>query len=599
MAKEKLSKEERKAQRAAKKAAKNGTQIEGISDTTSQMSTMTVGGAGANGAIDRTANGILVSEKHARDVKIQNYSLSFMSKILVEDTELELNHGNRYGLIGANGCGKSTFLQSLAAREVPIPEHIDIYLLEKEAPPTDLSALEWVVKAAKDEVERLENLTEHVLAEEGPDSSYLMDLYETLDYLEPSTFESRASKILIGLGFDRHTVHKKTCDMSGGWRMRVALSRALFIQPTMLLLDEPTNHLDVEACVWLEDYLSRYHKILVVVSHSQDFLNGVCTNIMVMQERKLKYWGGNYSTYVKTRSEQDAAQIKLYKKQQEEIAHTKQFIASCGTYSNLIKQGKSRQKQLDKMVEAGLYTMPYAEPRFHFQFADCGKLPPPVISFTEVAFSYSGKKADYLFTNESFGVDCDSRIALVGPNGAGKSTLLKLMCGENVACEGQVSIRAGTVIGRFHQHSAEQLEYDLTPVEYLEKKFKPKFPKYTLQDWRSKVGMFGIVGSAQMSPISCLSDGLKNRLALSELALTSPHVLLLDEPTNHMDIECIDSLADAINNYEGGLVLISHDFRLLSQVAKEIWVVDRGVTTWRGDIQSYKEHVKTTIDLGA
>ncbi|CAM9307058.1 unnamed protein product [Choristocarpus tenellus] len=245
---------------------------------------------------------------------------------------------------------------------------MDIYLLAEEAPPTSLSALEWVLKAAHEEMARLEALAEQLISEEGAESEAVMDVYENLDGLDPSTFESRASKILLGLGFNSSTLHKKTEDMSGGWRMRVALSRALFIQPTMLLLDEPTNHLDLEACVWLEEYLSTYSKILVVVSHSQDFLNGVCTNTMVMQERQLKYWGGNFDTYVRTREEQDVNQIKLFKKQQAEIQHIKQFIASCGTFSNLVRQAKSRQKQLDKMEEAGLLKMPFKEQDFKFQF---------------------------------------------------------------------------------------------------------------------------------------------------------------------------------------------------------------------------------------
>ena len=227
---------------------------------------------------------------------------------------------------------------------MPIPEHMDSYLLAEEAPPTELSALEWVLDAAHQEIARLEALAESIIGTEGPESESVMDVYESLDSRDPSTFKSRASKILLGLGFNSQTVHKKTRDMSGGWRMRVALSRALFIQPTMLLLDEPTNHLDLEACVWLEDYLAQYSKILVVVSHSQDFLNGVCTNMIVMQQREMKYWGGNYDTYRRTREEQDTNQVKLYKKQQAEIQHTKQFIASCGTFSNLVRQAKSPSK---------------------------------------------------------------------------------------------------------------------------------------------------------------------------------------------------------------------------------------------------------------
>ena len=386
-------------------------------------------------------------------------------------------------------------------------------------------------------------------------------------------------------------MHKKTKDMSGGWRMRVALARALFISPSMLLLDEPTNHLDLEACVWLEDYLSRYPKILVVVSHSQDFLNGVCTRMMVMQNRKLRYWTGNYDQYVLTRSEQDKNQVKQYEKQQEEIAHIKAFIASCGTYANLVRQAKSREKQLAKMVDDGLIELPFADPIFRFAFPDTGKMPPPLISFSDVAFSYSGRKEDYLFTKLSFGIDSDSRIALVGPNGAGKSTLLKLMVRENNACEGTVNVKSGLVIGRYHQHSAEVLDDAATPVEYISKRFHDAYPEKKPEEWRGVVGNWGIPSDYHLIPISCLSDGLKTRLVFCEIALRKPHILLLDEPTNAADMEMIDSMAHAIKAFPGGVVVISHDFRLLSQVAEEIWVVDHGVKKWGGDIVSYKKHL--------
>lgn len=348
--------------------------------------------------------------------------------------------------------------------------------------------------------------------------------------------------------------------------------------------------LDLSACVWLEEYLSTYKKILVVVSHSQDFIDGVCTDIMVMQEQKLKYWSGNYTTYVRTRADQDTNQMKMYKKQQEEIKHIKQFIASCGTYANLVKQAKSRQKQLDKMEEAGLLRPPYIDPQFKFSFFGCGTLAPPLISFSDVAFSYSREKEDYLYTNLSFGVDGESRISLVGPNGAGKSTLLHLMVQELTPVEGSVSHKSGLRIGRYHQHSADQLDFTLSPVEYIRSKY-PKLHE-TLQGYRAEVGRFGITGEAQLAPISQLSDGLKSRLVFAEIAICKPHILLLDEPTNTLDMQGIDALAEAINAFEGGVVLVSHDFRLLSQVAREIWVVDGGLNVWEGDIMSYKEYLK-------
>ena len=594
--------EEAKAARAAEKAAKKALKASGKSadDLTSVFKMNDMKAAVDDGG--RVAGGQLISEPRARDIKIDQFSLSLYGAVLVEDTILELNHGSRYGLLGRNGCGKSTFLKCLAAKgELPIPEHFDVYLLDHEAPPSEMTALEYVIDSAKTEVERLEKMVEQTLVEDGPDSELLQDLYDRLDELDPATFETRASTILVGLGFKPagasladggSTIDKKTKDMSGGWRMRVALSKALFLSPSILLLDEPTNHLDLEACVWLEEYLATYPKILVCISHSQDFLNGVCTHTMVMQQQKLKYWTGNYDSYVKTKNDQDVNTIKLYKKQQEEIAHIKEFIASCGTYANLVRQAKSRQKILDKMEEDGLIEMPYEEPRFRFKFADAGDLAPPLISFSEVAFSYSGEKKDYLFDNISFGIHPKSRLCLVGPNGAGKSTLLKLITGDLSASEGIVTRRSGMSIGRFHQHSAEVLDFDKSPVDYISGKYQEKYPSNRNEEWRQVVGNYGIPKDYHNQPIKNLSDGLKTRLVFCEISLQTPHLLLFDEPTNAADMEMIDSMAEAINSFNGGVVVISHDFRLLSKVAEEIWVIDKGLKVFDGDIRDYKKSLQ-------
>ena len=553
----------------------------------------------------RVATGLLISEQRARDIKIASFSLALHGKNLVEDTTIELNRGGRYGLLGRNGCGKSTLLKCLAKREIPIPNHFDVYLLAHEAPPSEMSALEYVIDSAKTEGERIDAQIEEILTTEGPESEALMDLYERQDELDPATFETRASTILVGLGFKSNanlaeggsTIHKKTKDMSGGWRMRVALAKALFIAPSILLLDEPTNHLDLEACVWLEDYLAGYSKILIVISHSQDFLNGVCTDMMVMQQQKLRYWSGNYDQYLKTRTEQDTNQLKLYKKQQVEIEDIKKFIASCGTYANLVRQAKSRQKILDKMEADGLLTEPFVEPIFRFKFDDAGDMAPPLIALSEVSFSYSGKKEDYLFKKVNFAVHPSSRIVLVGPNGAGKSTLLKLIVGEHGCSEGNISTRPGLSIGRFHQHSAEVLDLEKSPVDYLQSKYQEKYPSNRLEEWRSVVGNYGIPTDYHLEPIKQLSDGLKTRLVFCEIALQKPHVLLFDEPTNAADMEMIDSMAEAIQCFNGGVVVISHDFRLLQKIADEIWTVDKGVKRFNGDIRDYKALLKKKISL--
>ncbi|KAG0343515.1 hypothetical protein BG004_005254 [Podila humilis] len=538
---------------------------------------------------DRNSTGVLTSQPLSRDIKIESFSLSFHGRELISNTDIDLNFGRRYGLIGSNGSGKSTFLECLAAREVPIPEHIDIYLLQEEAAPSDFNAIEAVVIEAKKEVERLEKQVEDMLAEvDGAENPLVDDVYDRIESLDPSTFDTRAATLLHGLGFTKKDMLKATKDMSGGWRMRVALAKALFVKPTLLLLDEPTNHLDLEACVWLEDYLSKYDRILILISHSQDFLNGVCTNIMNLNhKRKLVNYGGNYDTYVKTRAELEVNQMKAYVKQQEEIAHIKKFIASAGTYANLVRQAKSKQKIIDKMEAAGLIEKVDPPLLFKFKFSDTDKLPPPVLAFDEVAFAYSGNMKDALYKGVNLGIDMDSRVALVGPNGAGKSTLLKLMTGELTATQGRVQRHMQLKLGKYNQHSADQLDMELSPIDYMRRRF-PDMQQDT-DFWRQNLGKYGLTGAHQTSPIGHLSHGLQTRLVFAELALSRPHMLLLDEPTNHLDMESIDALADAIKTFTGGVVLVSHDFRLLKEVADHIIVVDKGVSVFDGTIAEYKK----------
>ncbi|RQM07218.1 hypothetical protein DH86_00000919 [Scytalidium sp. 3C] len=544
-----------------------------------------------HGLSDRVTTGVLSSLQQSRDVKITSASLVFHGRVLLTDTTLELNYGRRYGLLGENGCGKSTLLKAIAAREFPIPPHVDIYLLNEGAPPSDLGALEWVVKEAENELERLDQLAEKILEEEGPESPVLLDLYEHMETMDPSTFATRASLILTGLGFNKETIHKKTKDMSGGWRMRVALGKALFVKPSLLLLDDPTAHLDLEACVWLEEYLKKWERTLVLVSHSMDFLNGVCTNMIDMRQKTLIYYGGNYDSYAKTRSEQETNQMKAYHKQQEEIAHIKKFIASAGTYANLVKQAKSRQKILDKMEADGLIQKVEEDRVFSFRFADVEKLPPPVLSFDDVTFSYSGDPKDDLYRHLDLGFDMDSRAALVGPNGVGKSTLLRLMTGKLSPTGGQISRHTHLKMGMYSQHSADQLDLTKSALDFVRDKYSDKSQDY--QYWRQQLGKYGLSGDAQTALMGTLSEGQKSRIVFALLAIDAPNMLLLDEPTNGLDIPTIDSLAEAINAFTGGVVVVSHDFRLLDKIAKDILVCEnQTVRRWDGTIAEYKNYLR-------
>jgi ATP-binding cassette subfamily F protein 2 len=541
----------------------------------------------------RSCTGVLGIHPLARDIKIDNFSVTFYGKELLQDTKLELSVGNRYGLMGVNGCGKSALMAVLGNREVPIQEHIDIYYLAREIPASEKTALEAVMEADEERI-KLEALAEQLATQEDDDSQeFLMQVYERLDDLGADTAESRAAHLLMGLQFDDKMQKKKCKDFSGGWRMRIALARALFLKPHLLLLDEPTNHLDLEACVWLEEELKQYPTILLIVSHSQDFLNGVCNNVMHMNNRKLAVYGGNYDTFMRTKSELEESQMKQYNWEQDQIAHMKNYIARFGHGSaKLARQAQSKEKTLAKMVAEGLTEKVTSDRSVSFCFYSCGNIPPPVIMVQNVSFRYSDD-TPYIYKNLEFGMDLDTRLALVGPNGAGKSTLLKLIYGDLIPSEGMVRRHNHLKLGRYHQHLHELLEMDLSPLDYMMKKF-PAFKER--DEMRKVIGRYGITGKAQTSPIKQLSDGQKCRVVFAWLSWQIPHMLLLDEPTNHLDMETIDALAEAINGYEGGVVLVSHDFRLIDQVAEQIWICEnQTVTKWEGDILSYKDHLKGKV----
>jgi len=543
---------------------------------------------------------VLTSREQSRDVRMEQVTIGLHGKELIQDATITINFGRRYGLIGANGSGKTSLLAAIAARELPIPDHIDMWFVHREAEPEKITALQSVVDIGAKEHERLEDLTQKLMEEDMENNMEIIEaIGDKLDRMSPELFEVRAGELLFGLGFTNEMMHKKTEDMSGGWRMRVSLSQALFQQPSLLILDEPTNHLDLGACVWLEEYLACYPFTVILTSHSEDFMNGVCNEMMQLtKDQKMNYWGGNYESYIKTRREREINDMKAWEKEQSDIAHLKDFIRSCGTYANLRKQADSKQKIIDKMTEKGLTQKPMEDEKYHFTFPNAESLSPPVLAFNNVSFAYSGLKQDYLYCKLNFGVDQDSRIALVGPNGAGKSTLLKLMRGELQPCEGEIKRHNHLRMGVYNQHSAEQLPADKSPMEFMMEKFgegvvtTDGMVKMEDKAWRAKLGCYGVRQEKQTMKIETMSDGLKSRVVFTLISLGNPHVLLLDEPTNHLDMQCIDALADAINNYTGGLVLVSHDFRLIGQVAKEIWVCDKKtISKWPKGISDYKLHL--------
>nr|DAD32694.1 TPA_asm: hypothetical protein HUJ06_011545 [Nelumbo nucifera] len=436
-------------------------------------------------------------------LNIESLSVTFHGHDLIVDSELELNYGRRYGLLGLNGCGKSTLLAAIGCRELPIPDHMDIYHLTREIEASDMSSLQAVISCDEERL-RLEKEAETLAAEDGGGGDTLERIYERLEALDASTAEKRAAEILYGLGFNKKMQEKKTRDFSGGWRMRIALARALFMNPTILLLDEPTNHLDLEACVWLEETLKKFDRILVVVSHSQDFLNGVCTNIIHMQNKKLKLYTGNYDQYVQTRAELEENQMKQYKWEQEQIASMKEYIARFGHGSaKLARQAQSKEGLTEKVVRDKVLV---------FRFTDVGKLPPPVLQFVEVTFGYTPD--NLIYKNLDFGVDLDS---------AGKSTLLKLMTGDLVPLDGMVRHHNHLRTAQFHQHLAEKLDLEMSALQFMIK----EYPGNEEERMRAAIGKFGLTGKAQVMPMKNLSDGQRRRVIFAWLAWRQPHMMVL------------------------------------------------------------------------
>jgi len=537
---------------------------------------------------------------NTRDINVAGVSVTFHGKHLIEDTELVINYGNRYGFIGPNGSGKSTVMKAIAARSIPIPDAIDIYFLDSEYEACDKTALSAVMEV-QDEVQDLEDQATKLndqMGEVADDEeaisaiqSQLELVYEKLDALDVNTAEARASSILFGLGFTTQMQHMMTKEFSGGWRMRVALARALFLKPEFLLLDEPTNHLDMEAVLWLEEYLAKWDKILFFVCHSQDFMNNVCTDIVRLDPtyKKLRYYSGNYDTYCQTRRDQDMVQLRAYEAEQRDIAEIKDFIARFGHGTvKMVRQAQSREKLLQKKLEAGLTEKPEQIELWDWSFPDAGNLPVPVLAIERVSFAYP--KSEPLYHNVDFGIDLQTRVALVGPNGAGKTTLFKLICEDLYPTKGAVKRNQHLKISRFTQHFEDKLDLEMTPLDFFKQKLMPKEP---VDKIRSLLGRYGCSGAMQQQIMGQLSAGQKARIVFAIIAWEKPHLLLLDEPTNPLDMESIDSLALCLKKFKGGVIMISHDMRLISQCAEEIYICDqKKITKYRGDIMDFKMHTK-------
>eukprot|EP00761_Pharyngomonas_kirbyi_P013678 gb/GECH01013707.1/.p1 GENE.gb/GECH01013707.1/~~gb/GECH01013707.1/.p1 ORF type:complete len:633 (+),score=128.51 gb/GECH01013707.1/:1-1899(+) len=522
-----------------------------------------------------------------RDIHLRGVDISMGGEQLLDGADLDLEVGRRYGLAGRNGAGKTTLMRSLAERDLEgVPPYLQILHIEQEAEGGDTSVLQAVLDT---DVERRQLLEEeHKLLDGNADGADVAEglqrVYERLDEIDAHSAEARAASILAGLGFESHMQKLPTKKFSGGWRMRIALAQALFIEPDVLLLDEPTNHLDLHAVLWLEDYLTRWRKTLVVVSHSRSFLDAVSTDVIHIHHRKLTHYSGNYSTFEKTRREHLLAQQRAHEAQQRQRAHIQKFIDRFRYKASHARMAQSRIKMLEKMD-----TVPDVEddPTFAFSIPAPDPVSPPLLQAVDITFRY-GEDKPTLFEDLSFNVDMDSRIALVGPNGAGKSTFMNVLAGHLEPSEGHVVRNPRVRIGQFSQHHVNHLSMHLTSLEFMQK----SFPKSGEAELRSHLGSMGLTGNLAVRPIYTLSGGQKSRVAFAHLTFLKPHILLLDEPTNHLDLETVDALVNALNDYEGGVLLVSHDEYLIQTVCDDIWVcTGTSIDKFQGDFQEYKKTI--------
>uniref|UniRef100_A0A673LTE1 ATP-binding cassette sub-family F member 1 n=1 Tax=Sinocyclocheilus rhinocerous TaxID=307959 RepID=A0A673LTE1_9TELE len=533
--------------------------------------------------------------ENASDIKLERFSISAHGKELFVNADLLIVAGRRYGLVGPNGKGKTTLLKHIANRALSIPPNIDVLLCEQEVVADDTPAVQAVLKADTRRLKLLEEERQlQSRLEKGDDSvsERLDKVYEELRAIGAAAAEAKARRILAGLSFTPEMQNRPTKKFSGGWRMRVSLARALFMEPTLLMLDEPTNHLDLNAVIWLNNYLQSWKKTLLIVSHDQSFLDDVCTDIIHLDNQKLYYYRGNYLTFKKMYVQKQKELLKQYEKQEKKLKDLKAGGKSTKQAEKQTKEALTRKQQKGKKShreeESREATELLKRPREYtvkFTFPDPPPLSPPILGLHSVDFGYEGQKP--LFKNVDFGIDMESRVCIVGPNGVGKSTLLLLLTGKLNPIKGEMRKNHRLKVGFFNQQYADQLNMEESPTEYLQRNFNLQY-----QDARKCLGRFGLESHAHTIQISKLSGGQKARVVFAELSCRQPDVLILDEPTNNLDIESIDALSEAINEYKGAVIIVSHDARLITETQCQLWVVeDQSISQIDGDFDDYKREV--------
>ena len=512
-------------------------------------------------------------------IRFEAVTLLRGSKRLFGDSSITIHPGQKVGLTGRNGTGKSSLFALLLgqlevdAGDISMPERWIIAHVAQETPSSAKSALDFVLDG-DGELRELQQAIETTA-----DGQRQAELHAALEAIDGYRAESRAARLLHGLGFVNDAQQNPVDSFSGGWRMRLNLARALMCRSDLLLLDEPTNHLDLDAVIWLEGWLRSYPGTLILISHDRDFLDAVATQIVNIEQEHLDLYSGNYSAFEITRAERMANQQAAHEKQQREITHMQQFVDRFRAKATKARQAQSRLKALEKMT---LIAPAHVDSPFRFSFPQPEKKPSPLVVIEEGATGY-----DQVRVVEAINLTITSgdRIGLLGPNGAGKSTLIKLLAGNLDLLGGKRTDSREIRIGYFAQHQVDQLHPEHSPFDHLRQLDR----RISEQEGRNFLGGFGFHGDRALEPVKPFSGGEKARLALALIVYQRPNLLLLDEPTNHLDLEMRQALVEALQEYEGAMLIVSHDRYLLRATCDSFWLVDDGrLDEFRGDLEDYR-----------
>ncbi|RBO84637.1 ABC-F family ATP-binding cassette domain-containing protein [Marinomonas aquiplantarum] len=519
-------------------------------------------------------------------IQFTEVSLQRGTQFLLEEADLTIFEGQKVGLIGANGAGKSSLFAMIKGElqadtgEVILPGQRRIAFMAQEVEETQRSALDYCL----DGDDNLRKIQANILKAEttGDNHAHASWLAE-FETAQGYTAESRAETLLQGLGFKMSDMHKPVSDFSGGWRIRLNLAKALMCPSDVLLLDEPTNHLDLDAVMWLENWLRQYPGTLLLISHDRDFIDGICSHIVHLYQKKLTLYKGNYSDYERQRAEHLAQQQANYEKQQTKRAHLQQYVDRFRYKADKAKQAQSRLKMLEKMELIG---PAHIDSQFEFSIPVAEKTSQQLINLIQANLGYTSEQQvqTQQLGNTNFAIRDGQRIGLLGPNGAGKSTLIKSIVGEIPLLSGDRVTGENLAIGYFSQHQLSALDLEASPVLHIQR----LSPKVLESDIRRYLGGFGFIGDDALRAVKGFSGGEKARLALSLIAWTKPNLLILDEPTNHLDLEMRQALTEALQAFPGAILLVSHDRHLLNSTVDEFYLVaDHQIQAFDGDLAAY------------